>query len=302
MSPLKKVWICPECRRSYRIVRTANPTRCPGCDSAAALLSDPPRPTPSPPGPVQRKSGAAWLFALVGAAMLLCGGGGIFLLGCLGVLSKGSSDGGGLNAEQLYERVKPAVVLIVIYDEDGKRLGHGSGFFVDQGGTVVTNYHVAAAPGAAALALVRDNEQIAIVTRLVAYDEAYDLAVFDSGLRDTSFLPLAPSEARVGSHVYAVGNPLGLTWSFSDGLVSAVRPWSGTIRPWVQTTTPISSGSSGGPLIDAAGQLVGVTTENWNPAPGSTVQQNLNFASPAAALRDLLKQPRGQTPIAALAD
>jgi S1-C subfamily serine protease len=217
---------------------------------------------------------------------VLCVGAVVVVLLCSGLLAQRSPLDGNLTAEEVYDRAKPAVVQILALNKKGEPVATGSGFFIDRNGTVATNYHVAAAHDAVALALVRADERIAVVTGVTAFDQDYDIALLESGLDNTAFVTLASAEPRVGSRVFAVGNPQGLAWSPSDGLVSSLRRGR-MARPWVQTTAPISSGSSGGPLLDANGRLVGMTTFTVNADSGEAAQ-NLNFASPATAIKDLI--------------
>ncbi|HMC97190.1 MAG TPA: serine protease [Flavobacteriales bacterium] len=94
-------------------------------------------------------------------------------------------------------------------------------------------------------------------------------------------IPISTEAVRVGQRIYVIGTPQGLPATFSDGLVSSVRTGEGVSR--IQITAPISPGSSGGPVLNAKGQLVGVAVEQFREG------QNLNFAIPAADLSGLLK-------------
>ncbi len=191
-----------------------------------------------------------------------------------------------LPADVLYDRVRPAVVVIVTFDARGRPLGQGSGFYVDSMGTVVTNDHVVHVPGVDSIGILQDDEQVAVTDRIERFDRNHDLAILRSGMTPRAYIPLASATPRVGSRVYAIGNPQGQGWTLSDGLVSAIRPVSG--YDYIQTNTAISSGSSGGPLVDSAGRLVGVTTLASGSASAGQALQNLNIAVPAAAVADLL--------------
>lgn len=184
----------------------------------------------------------------------------------------------------LFGRVSPSVVVI---DARGKERLQGSGVVVGVG-QVVTNYHVI--NGATSIE-VRQGERRWTATA-EAIDPKRDLAILAMKSFDLPRVTLRASSALVvGERVYAVGAPRGLELTLSDGLISALRrdrpdkpekndkadknaPAPPDGPPLIQTTVPISPGSSGGGLFDAQGRLVGITTFS---ARGS---QNLNFAHP----------------------
>lgn len=210
-----------------------------------------------------------------------------------------------LTPEQLFERASPAVVYIVVRDKDFKPLGLGSGFFVDANGLIVTNYHVI--KGAEFATVRLSSGATLFVDGVAATDPNCDLALLkvsggspaflktsvevrvvgegepirpDDLLRDVQFLDPLP---KVGSTVYAIGNPQGLENTFSAGMVSGHRKMKEGLTA-IQVTAPISPGSSGGPLLNVVGEVVGVTTSFL---PGG---QNLNFAVPVSAVQRLLQR------------
>ena len=202
-----------------------------------------------------------------------------------------------LSPEQVFEKASPAVVYIVVRDKDFKAIGLGSGFFVDAGGLIVTNYHVI--KGAAFATARLSTGATLFVDGVVATDPTNDLALLKTTGKGFAFLTLAQPDPgplkeeytheelirlslpKVGSSVYAIGNPRGLENTFSAGIVSGHRGVNQG-KPILQVTTPISPGSSGGPLLNASGQVVGVTTAYL------TSGQNLNFAVPRGAVRSLM--------------
>jgi Flp pilus assembly protein TadD len=201
-----------------------------------------------------------------------------------------STDSGkaSLSAEQVFSRVSPAVVRVVVRDREFKEIGLGSGFFVAAEGLLVTNHHVVR--GAAFATVLRADGSALFVDGVLALDEGRDLAILKVNGTGLPFLEVAPADVPppVGTQVYAVGNPMGLTNTLSNGLISGIRKEGGEVRE-IQTTAAISPGSSGGPLVDVQGRVVGVTTAFM--AEG----QALNFAVPAAAVRALLvKAARGK--------
>jgi len=160
---------------------------------------------------------------------------------------------------------------------------------VSHDGLLVTNYHVIR--GGASAAVRGGDGRPYLVLGAVAVAPEADLALLKvSTFRDdVPHLSLSSSTApAIGSRVFAIGNPLGLTNTLSDGLVSGMRELPGFKGTLIQTSAPISPGSSGGPLLSNDGTVVGVTSA------GITDGQNLNFAVPAEHVRQLI-DARGKT-------
>jgi hypothetical protein len=178
----------------------------------------------------------------------------------------------------------PAVVTIRTFDTGGTPLGTGSGFFLpDQ--RVVTNAHVLSG-AARAEVYDHENQLVGSVTHVEALSESVDLAVLPR-------LPLAPSSLEleraipeVGSRVVVIGAPRGLSNTVSEGIVSAVRDFEG--RRLIQVTAPISQGSSGGPVLDLNGRVIGISVGLLRDG------QNLNFAIPARDAIALTSSPSGR--------
>jgi len=187
------------------------------------------------------------------------------------------------SAQALFKEASPAVVRIVVRDEDFKQIGLGSGFLVTRDGWVVTNHHVVAKARFATVVL--PSQATLFVEGVLALNEEADLAVLKVNGRDLPYLKLSPKGKTfaVGTQVYAIGNPQGLSNTLSEGLISGVRPLPHGLT-LLQTTAAISPGSSGGPLLDAGGDVVGVTSASL---AGPDVQ-NLNFAVPADKVRQVL--------------
>jgi tetratricopeptide (TPR) repeat protein len=184
-----------------------------------------------------------------------------------------SSAPGQENLPVLIKKVEPAIVVIVTYDQEGRTLGQGSGFFINQEGDVITNFHVLEE---ASRAVVRTNDGKEYpVDKIVAEDKAGDLIRVSVKIPKETARPLSvvTTLPEVGERIVVIGTPLGLDRTVSDGIVSAVReiPGFGSI---IQLTAPISPGSSGSPVINMKGEVVGVAT--FFVVAG----QNLNFAIP----------------------
>jgi len=172
-----------------------------------------------------------------------------------------------------------SVVSLVISDSEGKAIAQGSGFLVDGSGKVVTNSHVI--ENAASVAIKSTEGAVYQVTGILAIDKDNDLAVLKVAGKNFKILPLADSDGvRVGDKVVAIGSPLGLEQTVSDGLISGIRD-VGSSKVF-QTTAAISPGSSGGVLLNAHGEVIAVTAFQL------TSGQNLNFAIPVNYVKPLL--------------
>ncbi len=182
----------------------------------------------------------------------------------------GSAAAAPLTTEAIAARAVPATVTIVTFDADGDTLGLGSGFIVRPTGVIVTNHHVMAGAVSAAVVLASGERYDRV--QALDTDPGADLAILKipgyglPTLATTSVMP------RVGAKVVAVGNPLGLSRTVSEGIVSAMRLYDG--RELMQMSAAISPGSSGGPVLNARGEVVAVATSYLK------VGQSLNFAVP----------------------
>jgi S1-C subfamily serine protease len=168
--------------------------------------------------------------------------------------------------------------------------GSGSGFIWDEAGHVVTNYHVVAG---AAEARVRFSDGKELAAALVGASPIHDLAVLrvgGSGKRQP--LPIGTSfDLKVGQKVFAIGNPFGLDWTLTTGIVSALdrtlRGEGGVVEHLIQTDAAINPGNSGGPLLDSAGRLIGVNTAIYSPSGASA---GVGFAVPVDTVNRVVPQ------------
>jgi S1-C subfamily serine protease len=172
---------------------------------------------------------------------------------------------------ELVARAAPAVVGVE------HRRGQGSGVVLAQDGYLLTNAHVARGGGALR---VRLSGSRVVRGEVVGADERTDLAVLRVEARDLEVLALSERRLSVGEMVLAIGNPLGFERSVTLGVVSALHrnlptPQGGMLEGLVQTDASINPGNSGGPLLDARGEVVGVTTAMLPWARG------IGFAIPA---------------------
>jgi hypothetical protein len=173
------------------------------------------------------------------------------------------------NAEEVFAAAAPSIARVLAMDLSGRPLAQGSGVVVGPG-IVVTNCHV-----------LKDSHDITVKVGREEYratplsaDEEHDLCRLSvGGLGAPAVAMSSVSQLRTGQRVFAIGAPQGLELTISEGIVSSLRPVAdGTV---IQTSAPISPGSSGGGLFDASGRLVGIVTFQHR------FGQNLNFAVPA---------------------
>jgi len=177
-----------------------------------------------------------------------------------------------------------AIVSIVMSDKDGHPIAQGSGFLISKDGRVVTNYHVIRNGRSALVKL--PNGTLFTVDGVLASDKLRDVAVIEAHGNDFRTVTLGDSDRlQVGEEVVAIGNPLSLESTVSNGIVSAIRTVEDEGGKFVQITAPISPGSSGGPLFNMAGQVVGITTSHLVGG------QNLNFAIPINDVKPMLDLP-----------
>jgi S1-C subfamily serine protease len=252
--------------------------------------------------------GGAALFGKLGSRTTiqqvapLAGGGGVGTA-ALQALTKG------LTAEQIYKRDAPGVVQItatsvtpgqtdpfnVFPSTPTRQQSLGSGFVIDRAGHIVTNYHVI--QGAQQIQ-VSFSGQDEIKATVVGKDASTDTAVLkiDAHARALTPLQLGNSDAvTVGDAVYAIGNPFGFTRTLTTGVVSAVQrqieaPNSLKIDHAIQTDAAINHGNSGGPLIDAAGRVIGVTSQISTGTTGQQGNLGIGFAVPVNTVRQVAAQ------------
>ena len=193
-----------------------------------------------------------------------------------------------LSAQEIYRRVNPSVVTVVAEESDGASVG--TGIIMTADGYILTNAHVISGAKSAWIAM---DTGVTYDVDLVGFDERQDLAV----LKTVEEVELPPAEfgdsnrAIVGDTVYAIGNPLGLELrgTMTDGMLSAVGrtvDMDGVSMTMLQTTAALNSGNSGGPLINAYGQVIGINTmkmSNTDLDNESTVE-GLGFALPITDL------------------
>ncbi len=179
-----------------------------------------------------------------------------------------------LTVPQLIKVIKPLIVSITTFDKDGNPLAQGSGFFINSKGHIVSNLHVFAG---SVKAKIKTKFGVFQVTSFLDSDENSDIILFKTTFSGKvlkkKIIKIAQSMPMIGEKIVSIGNPMGLELSASDGIVSAIRKRKpfGTV---IQITSPISPGSSGSPVLNMRGEIIGIATFQMRQG------QNLNFAIP----------------------
>jgi S1-C subfamily serine protease len=190
----------------------------------------------------------------------------------------------------IVKEVKKAVVVIHTFDKEGNPLGQGSGFFINEHGHIVSNRHVFRGAKRAEVKIPRGTYP---VRKILAEDAENDLILFSVSIKSSYYTPL-PIDYKlpeVGESIVVIGNPLGLEATVSNGIVSACRK----LEPFgsvIQITSPISPGSSGSPVLNMQGEVIGVATFQYR------IGQNLNFAVPISKAKKLI--PAGEKEVSEL--
>ena len=203
---------------------------------------------------------------------------------------------------ELFERSKGSVVFITttqrVLDLRSRNVmqiprGAGTGFIWDADGHVITNNHVVMGAGGAK---VRLNDGRDYDAKLVGASPAHDIAVLRIAVPDRrpAALPIGTSaDLKVGQKVFAIGNPFGLDWSLTTGVVSALdrslpaEDGRTIIEHLIQTDAAINPGNSGGPLLDSSGRLIGINTAIFSP---SGAYAGVGFAVPVDTVNRVVPQ------------
>ena len=193
------------------------------------------------------------------------------------------------SAKEIAKNSLPSTVSLVMEDNHKQPVSLGSGFIVADG-KIVTNLHVIEGAKYGSV-FVNGSSKKHKIEGYLAIDKENDLAILSVPSISDSALPLGNSSMpEVGERIYAIGNPKGLSGTISEGIISGIRNLEG--KDLIQITAPISPGSSGGPVIDNNGRVVGVAVGTL------TSGQNLNFAIPTSTLITLLeKESSSITPL-----
>lgn len=184
-----------------------------------------------------------------------------------------------LDGTQIFKKCSDAVFYLERYDSEGVLLGIGSGFFITRDGLAVTNYHVI---GGASSAVITTADGVKYdVKGICGYNRTSDIAILQINGSGFDYLGIDESNTpAVGTEIYAIGSPYGLLNTLSSGIISnSCQQINGS--DFIQYTAPISMGSGGGPILNTAGQVVGVSCLTASSG------QTLNFAVPICKLVSL---------------
>jgi S1-C subfamily serine protease len=179
--------------------------------------------------------------------------------------------------KEIYKMVSESIVLIKNIGENGEVKSVGSGFYIENGDKIATNFHVI--EGANRLEISDANGSVYFVADVVGVSRENDIAILmcpPSGKQ----LTINTNLPDIGDHIITLGNPKGLQRTISDGLISGIRQ-NGKSR-FYQMSAPISPGSSGGPVLNDRGEVIGVSTFTFLEA------QNINFAVPSKYILELV--------------
>lgn len=283
-------------------------------DAPEAPLPQPTPQAPQEPQPVivprrKHRVGTAALLALAltGGAI---GGGAVGTVAASRWLTPAQSSGTILNPQPInqqaqvppsniagtvYNAVSPSVVEVIISTAQARsglvETGNGTGFVVDASGLIITNNHVIEDAASITIRFSNDEQRDA---QVVGTDVTNDLALLQVENMPSNIpaIPLGDSDSvQVGETAIAIGTPFGLDQTVTQGIISAVdRDWAPQGRPMrglIQTDTPINPGNSGGPLLNANGEVIGVTTLIESPVRGNV---GVGFAVPINTVKQQLPQ------------
>lgn len=193
-----------------------------------------------------------------------------------------NSNSQNLTAEEIFEKVNDAIVVVYTYDFEGDKHAQGSGIILNDKGIVVTNYHIFA--GCERIELKRKD---VVVNHLgvIGVNIEKDILILRLDGSDYPNIPICESDTlKVGQKIYAVGSPLGYENTMSEGIISGLREIGESKKSFIQITASASPGSSGGAVLNSKGELVGMVSM------GYLFAENMNFAIP---IKDILKANQG---------
>ena len=223
-----------------------------------------------------------------------------------GATSNANDGDAGLTAGDIYKRDAPGVVFVrsqivqrtqspfdfgLPQEQQGEATG--SGFVVDQAGTILTNAHVV--NGATKVTVQFQNKQ-SVEAKVLGKDESTDLALLKVDPKGLKLTPLTLGSSKgveVGDPAIAIGNPFGLERTLTTGVISAVQrtiqaPNNFEIDDVLQTDAPINPGNSGGPLIDATGKVIGINSQIATGGNGSQGSVGIGFAVPIDTAKQII--------------
>lgn len=190
-----------------------------------------------------------------------------------------TAHNGEMTGADLFEKYNSAVFMI--YTSDGWNDYQGSGFFISKDGVAVSNYHVFQGTGIGYEQILLSDGSKRKVKEVIAKSSIDDIIVFrvEGNGKTFNCIPIAKQSPRVGEKAYAIGSPRGLENTFSSGEISQIRGDN-----LLQINVPIDHGSSGGVLLNAKGEAIGITSAGLDNSGA-----NLNFAIDINVLKKYVK-------------
>ena len=190
----------------------------------------------------------------------------------------GARPGSGARTEKSFEQLAQlasSVVMITIHDNKGEPVGSGSGIMVGRKGYILTNQHVASG-GKFYTVRIEDDNNTYRTEEIIKYNQVLDLAVIRID-RTLNPLPIYDGSQKLvrGQKVVAIGSPLGLFNSVSDGIISGFRKFDNV--DMIQFTAPTSPGSSGGAVLNMYGEVIGISTAGIPDAQGINLAVGYEF-------------------------
>ena len=185
------------------------------------------------------------------------------------------------NASKIYDKINPAIVSIDSQLNDG--ISCGSGCIIDKNGTILTSAHVLDEGNDIIVTMSNGEDYKANIIKkigenkdvaLIKISVPYPLATVKMGNSD---------KIKVGEEVYAIGNPFGFSGTFTQGIISRID----YVKNRIQTDAAINPGSSGGPLINAQGEIIGINQAIYNP-DNNISNIGIGFATPVNLVREYL--------------
>jgi S1-C subfamily serine protease len=213
----------------------------------------------------------------------------------------------GLTVDQIYKADGPGVVFVQAttpprpaspfnpFGGSSRGTATGTGFVIDRNGHILTNDHVVAGASKVEVTLGRKDTSSPVTAQVVGADPSTDVAVLKVNAPSNELHPLPlgnSAQVHVGDPVVAIGNPFGLDRTVTSGIVSALQrqiqaPNHFTIDNVIQTDAAINPGNSGGPLLNAAGQVIGITSQIESQSGGNV---GIGFAEPINTARKVAEQ------------
>ena len=207
-----------------------------------------------------------------------------------------------VNLTKLVNQISPAVVTVIVYDVNRQVTSVGSGFFIDKTGHLITNYHVL--EGNYTADVRTSNGKTYPIKLVVADDKSVDLVkvLVDIPRKEVKWIKVSKKLPAIAEQIMVLGSPMGLEQTVSEGIVSSIREIP-SVGDFFQMSAPISPGSSGSPVVNLNGQVIGVATfqllrgQNLNFAVAGKSVLKLKPTGPALALsrwtfNNSLEQPK----------